>query len=79
MNGKINLIFHREERAVVCGWSDSDFFSGMELRILEFLHPPPTLYLSTYFSTDLYEFHLSEICTARGKVSLVFCFCLLAD
>lgn len=66
-------IWSSAERNVL--WSvfgGTDFFPGMEIRILEFLCPPLTLYLNTYFFTDLHEFHLSEICTERGKVSLMF-------
>lgn len=54
MNGEINLIFYREEHAVVCGWRYSDFSSGLEIRILEFLHPNTvSQHLLFYWSTGV--------------------------
>lgn len=76
MNSRLSLIFHREERAAVCGLEGPWFLGGMEVRSLKFVHPCPNLYLSSYFLT---EFYLSEIHIARGKVSHTLYFCLLVN
>lgn len=54
-------------------WSVRDwFFSGTEIRIMEFLYPPPTLYFNTFFFTGLHEFHLPLHCERKGFTYLMF-------
>lgn len=53
-------------------WLERVIFSGTEISIMEFLHPPPTRYFNTYFFTGLHEFHLPLHCERKGFTYLMF-------
>lgn len=56
-----------------CGlWLERLIFSGTEIRIMEFLHSPPTLYFNTYFFTGPHGFHVPLYCKTKSFTYLLF-------
>lgn len=76
MNGEINLIFHREEHAVVCGWRYLDFFFRDGDKNSGIFTPQHCISTPTFLL--IYRSSTSQRSVQQEQKSHIY-FCLLAN